>query len=297
MNTPTQNNQIEVRHFVILGILSIIWGSSFILMKKALVAFQPFDLACMRIAISALSFLPILIYHRRKIQWKKWPIHLLVGLTGSGIPAFMYFIAQTNINSMISGLLNSLTPIWTLVLGILIFKNKISKYHISGVVLGFVGAVLLMLFSETSGANKNLWFGLFIVVGTFCYGISGNVVKSYLQDIKSLLISSLSFVLIGIPAIIALVFSDSLWVMEWNIETQKSLAALIVLSLVGTVMATVLFYKLIQETSAVFGSSVAYIMPLVAIFWGVLDGEGLGLNVIISMILILTGVYLIKKES
>jgi drug/metabolite transporter (DMT)-like permease len=141
-----QEKQISARHFVILGVLSLVWGSSFILIKKALIAFHPFDLACMRLGVSAIAFTPVIIYHRKRIPWKRWKLFLTIGLTGSGIPAFMYFLAQTNINSMVSGLLNSLTPIWTLIIGIIIFKNQMDKFKTIGVAIGFIGADQMLIF-------------------------------------------------------------------------------------------------------------------------------------------------------
>lgn len=288
---------IELRSYFILFVLSLVWGSSFILIKKALIAFEPDDLACMRIAISALAFTPILILKRKKIPWKDWKLFLAVGLTGSGIPAFMYFIAQTNINSTVSGLLNSLTPIWTLIIGIIVFKNRMDMSKIAGVIIGFVGASLLILVGESEGSNANLWYGLFVVLGTLCYGMSGNLVKHYFQNVDSLIISATSFFLIGVPALIYLLFNGSLTSITWTSDHTYSFGAVLILSLFGTVLATIAFYKLIQETTAVFGSSVAYLMPLVAMGWGFLDGEPIGLVIVLSMLLILGGVYLIRKPN
>ncbi len=290
-----EDNPIEIRSFIILGILSIVWGSSFILIKKALIAFEPFDLACMRLGIAAISFTPVLIYHRKKIPWKRWKTFLAVGITGSGVPAFMYFLAQTNINSMISGLLNSLVPIWTLLIGVFIFKLQINFYKVLGVILGLLGAVALMVFSENSGSNSDLWYGLFVVVGTLCYGVSGNLVKHYFQNVESVIISATSFFLVGIPPLILLIYNGRLAQISFTPSEVYSLGAIFILSIVGTVLATILFYKLIQETNAVFGSSVAYLMPIVATLWGVFDGESIGWIIVFSMVLILSGVYLIRK--
>jgi len=171
------------------------------------------------------------------------------------------------------------------------------KYKTIGVFIGFVGAASLMIFGESEGSNSNLWYGLFIVIGTLCYGMSGNLVKHYLQDVDSIIISATSFFLVGAPAIIMLAIHGTIFEIQITDQVMYSFGALLLLSLVGTVLATIIFYKLIQETNAVFGSSVAYIMPLVAIFWGFLDGEALGIVVLISMALILSGVYLIKKEA
>jgi len=290
-----QEQPIDLKSIFILLALSIVWGSSFILIKKALIAFDPIDLACMRIAVSALAFTPFIILKRNSLPWKDWKLFLAVGLTGSGVPAFMYFIAQTNINSTVSGLLNSLTPIWTLIIGIMVFKNKMDFSKVIGVIIGFVGAALLILFGESEGSNTNLWFGLFVVLGTLCYGMSGNLVKHYFQNTKSMIISAMSFFLIGPPAIVYLLYSGTFTETIWTTQHTYSLAAVLVLSLVGTVLATIIFYRLIQDTNAVFGSSVAYIMPVVAMGWGFIDGEPIGIVILLSMFLILTGVYLIKK--
>ena len=288
---------IELKSFIILLILSVVWGSSFILIKKALIAFDPIDLACMRISISALAFTPFILLQYKKVPWKDWKLFLAVGLTGSGIPSFMYFIAQTNINSTVSGLLNSLTPIWTLIIGIMVFKNKLDASKSIGVLIGFLGAALLMIFGKSEGENTNLWFGLFVVFGTLCYGMSGNLVKHYFQKLDSIIISATSFFLIGPPAIGYLLYKGTFTNITWTPEHTYSFGAILILSLIGTVLATIIFYKLIQDTTAVFGSSVAYIMPLVAMGWGLLDGEPIGLVVILSMTLILVGVYLIKKQN
>jgi len=289
------DQKIHLRSYLILGLLSIVWGSSFILMKKALISFPPFTLAAMRIAISGLAFLPIIIINWKKIPWEKWKYFLLVGLTGSGIPAFMYFLAQTNINSTVSGLLNSLTPIFTFIIGILFFGSKSSRSKIIGITLGFLGAALLIMFAEEKGQNKNLWYGLFVVIGTMCYGVSGNVVKHYFQDVKSTIISGLSFVMISIPAIIYLLIDGQLFAFQGSTQEWYSLSALVALALIGTVWASVLFYQLVQNTNAVFGSSVAYLMPIVAILWGIIDGEVIGPIIFVSIATILFGVHLIRK--
>jgi drug/metabolite transporter (DMT)-like permease len=292
-----QEKPIELKSFFILLALSLVWGSSFILIKKALIAFDPIELACMRISISALAFTPVIYFQRNKIPWNEWKLFLAIGLTGSGIPAFMYFLAQTNINSTASGLLNSLTPIWTLIIGIIIFKNRMDASKTIGVVIGFLGAALLMIWGESEGENNNLWYGLFVVFGTLCYGMSGNLVKHYFQNVRSIIISATSFFMIGPPAIGYLLYKGTLTQIEWNQDQIYSIGAIVLLSLVGTVLATIIFYKLIQDTNAVFGSSVAYLMPIVAMGWGFIDGESIGLVVILSMLLILTGVYLIKKQN
>ncbi len=284
--------------YTILIFLSLVWGSSFILIKKALIAFDPVEVACMRISISALAFTPFLIWHLKSVNWSKWKFFLLVGLTGSGIPAFMYAIAQTEISSTMSGVLNSLTPIFTLIVSFLVYKNPFNLNKVQGVTLGFLGAAMLFILGgNSSDTASNQWYGLFVVLGTFCYGFSSNIVQHNLQGIRSIVISAVSFCMIGPPAIAYLATTDVLANITTHEHGYQSFAAIVFLALAGTVMASVLFYYLVQVTDAVFGSTVAFIMPLVAILWGIFDGEIFLMTDLIGMMLILGGVYLIKKKE
>lgn len=290
-------NKTQARSFAILILLSLVWGSSFIMIKKALIAFSPVEVACMRISISAIAFVPFLIWQWKSIEWRYWKYFLIVGLTGSGIPAFMYATAQTEISSTMSGVLNSLTPIFTLIVSVLIFKNPFQLSKFQGVLLGFLGAATLFMMGGDTASKGNQWYGLFVLIGTICYGFSANVVQHNLSNVRSLIISTVSFVLIGPPAIIYLLSTDIITTISVHSHGIYSLGAVIFLSLVGTVMASILFYYLVQITDAVFSSSVAYLMPIVAIGWGLVDGEIITFLDIIGMMLILAGVYQIKRKS
>ena len=282
--------------FVILGILSLVWGSSFFLIKKALVAFEPEQVASLRISLSALSFLPIVLYHFRKIDWQSWRWLLVVGLTGSAVPAFLFSTAQTELSSTIAGILNSLAPFFTLVFGLLIFKVAAKRSQIGGVLLGLFGAILMTMAGEQGSAFGNLLYGLLIVGAAACYGFSANVVASRLQHMKSIHLSSASFVLVGPLGLIYLFSTDFLEVLQTHPHGKASFAAVIFLALVGTVAASVLFYWLIQKTSALFGSTVAYLMPVVSLGWGLWDGEAINHWHFIGMGLILLGVWLSKGK-
>lgn len=282
---------------LVLALLSIVWGSSFILIKKALIAFDPLVLGALRVSFSSIAFFPFVIYYRRQIPWKLWKVFAVVGLTGSGIPSFMYAIAQTEVDSSVSGLLNSLAPIFALIIGALFFKVSLNVGKISGVVLGFLGASLLMVAGNRIQMGGNSWYALFIVIGTMCYGTSVNVVKEYFQDIRSIMVSAASFFMIGPPALIYLFFTDFEEVMVTHEYAWYSLGAVLLLSLVGTVISTIIFYKLVQMSNAIFASSVAFTIPIVALFWGWVDGEVLGVYHFIGMGMILMGVVLIRRNQ
>lgn len=291
------NENVDTKAWLTLLILSVVWGSSFILMKKALISFPPMQLAALRIAISGITLSPILYKYRGEINWAHWYRYALVGMVGNAIPAVLFFVAQTQISSSLSGLLNSMTPIWTLILGMVFFYQPLIREQVLGVVLGFVGASILVLAGSNMGSSSNAWYGLLVLIATVFYGLSGNLVKHYFQHTRSLLISAGSFGATAIVAILYLLIFNPIHITHWDTSVYQSLGALFVLSLVGTVLATIIFYQLIQRTSAVFGSTVAYIMPIVAITWGVLDGEQVGWLHLLGIVLILVGVYEVRRKN
>ncbi len=288
------SSQPNLKDWIVLLILSLIWGSSFILIKKSLIAMDPIQMGAMRISISSLAFLPVLLYHRSKIRKDVLLPIALVGIVGSCIPAFCFAYAQTYLSSTTTGLLNSLTPIFAFIIGVMFFNSKFEKSKLIGLLIGIVGASLLVLRGESDFGN-NLYFALFIVLATACYGTSVNIIKSYLNDTNPYIVSSLSFFIIGIPCSFYIVLSGSLVEIIAQPNAILSLGAVSILSIFGTALATVFYFSLVQRTSPVFASSVAYLMPIVAMIWGVLDGEILGLLHLGSFALILIGIYLIRK--
>jgi len=279
-----------------LGILSLIWGSSFILIKKSLIAFSAIEVGALRISIATLAYIPFIIVMFKEVPWQKSKYLLLVGLAGSGIPSFLYAIAQTQVDSSVAGLLNSLTPIFTLIIGIIIFKKALIKTQLGGIILGFTGAATLIWLNntETASGSHILYAGL-IVLATICYGTSVNVVKYKLEGLRPLLISSMSFLFTGPFAMMYLFTTDFMTDISSHPEGMQSLIAVTTLSLLSTFLSTILFYKLVQKTNPVFASSVSFLIPIVALGWGMIDGELVGLAHIISLICILSGVYLLRK--
>ena len=204
----SQNNSVDRTAWVILILLSLVWGCSFILIKKSLIAFSPVQLSCLRIAISSLAFTPIVFWKRNVIDWSQWYKFLAVGITGSGLPAFLFFFAQTQISSSVAGLLNSLNPIWTLLIGVGIFKLKFNNTKLLGVIIGFIGATSIILLGSEDILGGNPWFGIFIILATISYASSVNMVQAFFKGTRPLIISSVSFFMIGPPALIYLGFSD-----------------------------------------------------------------------------------------
>lgn len=285
----------DFKSIMVLGLLSLIWGSSFILIKKALLVYSPVQLACLRVSISAVAFLPFFLYQFKKIDWSKWPYLLLVGLTGSAIPSLLFSYAQTEVSSSIAGILNSLTPLFTLILGVILFGNQMIWSKLVGVLLGLVGAALLILLGKRAGLEGNLWYGLLIVVATVCYATSVNTVGKYLKDMSSVIISTVSFTMVGIPMLFFLFMTDFITVFQSEPGALEAFGYISILSLGGTFLATIIFFQLVQWTNPVFSSTVAYIIPIVALLWGVVDGELISVYHMLAIGLILGGVYLSRK--
>ncbi len=296
---PSKISQISkppnLKAWLLLGLLGLVWGSSYVLIKKGLEAFSPEQVACLRISITALAFLPIFILRFKKIDWSKLKHLAIVGFAGSFFPAFLFAYAQTQISSSITGVLSSLTPLFTLALGILFYKTPFFWTKVVGVLVGLAGAVLLILFGKEAGVEGNIWYGLLVVLGSLLYASSANTVGAYLQNMNALTISAVSFVLIGIPALGYLFYSDFTAVLVEKDNGWAALGYISILSIFGTVIATVVFFRLVQLTDAVFSSMVSYLIPMVAIMWGAVVGEPITFYHLIGMILILSGVYISRK--
>ncbi len=277
-------------------LLSIIWGSSFILIKKALIVFPPYQVTTLRLSMAALIFVPYFIKNFRRIDWSRWQYLLIVSLAGSGIPFFLIPFAQQYVSSSVAGILNSLAPLFTLVLSIIFFDEVFHKRRALGVIIGLLGAALLIVASGGVNESGNLGAGLLLVLAAVFYAISANVVGNKLMGFSPIDITATSFIFIGLPSFLVLLFSDFLTLVTTHPEGWQSLFYVAVLSLIGTVIATLLFFRLVQDTGAVFASTVAYLIPVVAVVFGVLDGEEFSFYYFLSAALILIGIYLSKNR-
>ncbi len=299
MNSATSSlhndSKLSFKDWLIFFFLCIVWGSSFILIKKGLIGFAPAELATLRICISACAFVPIYFFIvRERVPTARLGYAALAGLFGNGIPAFLYATAQTHVSSSITGILNSLTPIFTLVFGLMFFASRFKLNQLTGVLIGFIGAAAIVLLNHEFKFRVD-GFTLLIVLGTMCYALSANIVKTHLQDINPIALSAVALFTVAIPAFMYSFFTDIYISIARDSSTHISLLAILVLSLMGTVLANVLFFRLIQNTNAIFASSVAYLIPVTALGWGLLDGEVLALIHILGMGLILVGVWLLRR--
>lgn len=278
-----------------LFLLSLIWGSSFILIKRGLVGLTAIQVGSLRIIFAALFLLIVGFSSLKKISRRQWKFVALTSVFGTFIPAFFFAIAETQVDSSIVAILNSLTPLNTLVLGIIAFGIQFQKRQVLGVFVGLIGCLLLVLSGASAHPGQNYYYVLLVVIATICYAINVNLIKKYLPDLNSLSITTGNFTVLLIPALIILSTTD--FTQGINVEaTQHSILFVMILGVLGTGIANVLFFKLIQMSSPVFATSVTYLIPIVAFFWGLLDNEMLTPVQFFGAFIILIGVYLSAKK-
>lgn len=281
---------------LLLMILAVIWGSSFILMKRGLEQFTPPQVAAIRLSVAFICLFPFVIGHIKKIEPSRWKFILVSGMLGNGIPAFLFTAAQTRVSSSAAGVLNSLTPVFTVITGYLLFKSTFSALRITGVFIGLLGAVILIVMHGEGKFSADVYHSSLIVLATLFYGISVNTIRNKLFELRPLHIAGFALSLAGIPAMIYLFTTDFPQRIASGSAAQISFMYVCLLAIFGTALSVVLFNYLIKISGALFSTSVTYLIPIVAVLWGVLDGESLGAGLLIGMFLILSGVYLIGKK-
>jgi len=287
--------QTNTLKWLFLTVLALIWGSSFILIKKGLVGLSPMQLGSLRIIFSAIFLIIIGFKSITEIKQHQWKYIALTSLFGTFIPAFLFAIAQTQISSSVSSILNSLTPLNTLIIGGLVFGLSFKRTQVFGVIIGLIGTLLLIVNGAMNHPNQNYWYTVLVLIASICYATNVNLLNKHLSDVKPLSISTGNFLVMLVPALIVLFSTDFLSVVE-NAEVQNSMIYIIILGVVGTGIANIIFFKLIQMSSPVFATSVTYLIPVVAFFWGLLDNEMLTPIQFIGAFIILIGVYLSSKK-
>ena len=288
--------KLKTKHaWALLIGLSIIWGSSFILIKKGLEVYSPMQVGALRVSISAICFVPVLYVRRSRFQWDKWKYYVIVALTGSGIPAFLYPLAQTHIDSAVAGILNALTPLFTLLLGVLIFRKAFKKNYLFGIGVGFLGVLILSLKDLHLNGVGGLIFYLLIIIATLCYATSVNTVDTFLKKVDSVTLSASTFVLLGPFGLSYLATTDLVELFTKVDGGQEAFFYIFILAFFGTFLSTMVFFYVVHKTSALYGSLVAYLIPIVALFWGIYFGESIGLIELGGMACILIGIYLSKN--
>ena len=277
--------------------LSLIWGSSFILIKKALVGLEASQLGSLRIIFSSIFIFLISwrnIFSIKKIEWKWITISAFLG---SFFPAFLFAFAEKEIDSSVASIINSIVPLNTLILGMIIFKIESTKRQIIGVLVGFFGTYLLISSGLKLNPDQNYNYAGLVILCSFLYALNVNIIKKYLQHLSALTITVGHFTAIILPAVLVFLFSDFEFSSLEKDEVKTSIFYVFILALFGTALAKIIFNKLIKISSPVFASSVTYSMLIVSIFWGIVDGEKFSINQLIATLIIVFGVMLTNKKA
>lgn len=292
---PTRMQQ-KWTNWLVFALLSIVWGSSFILMKEGLKAFNPYQVASLRMLSAGLVLLPFAIKGLKKIPKDKMGLVIISGLVGNFIPAYLFCIAETRIDSALAGILNSLTPLFTIIVGLVIYKVQTSAIKLLGILIGFIGLACLMLAGKEVHF-EHLSYASLVLVATIMYGINVHTVGRYLKEIGSIQIASVAFSFLIIPSATVLYFTDFFSSDFSNPIVLHSTIAGGVLGMVGTSMASILFYYLVKKAGILFGSLVTYGIPVVAVAWGIGFGESLTPLQIFCLGVILLGVYIVNRGN
>lgn len=301
-----QNNNNRLKAYILLIFLSMVWGSSFLLMKKGMEdefgnpVFDAYQVAALRMSLAGIVFIPFFLFHRKEITKSNFIPALMVGIVGNGIPAFLFTFAETGIDTSLAGMLNATTPVFTVIIAVVFFKTRLLFLNYLGVFLGFSGALMLVAFGNESGtaSGNQFTYASVVLLACFMYGVSVNIMRNYLHSVKPLAVSAFSIMSVGIPCLFYLLTTDYFEILANHPSAWKSMGYITILSLIGTAFSVVLFYHLIRMTSAVFASSVTYLIPVTAMFLGVLEyNESIQNEQFMAIGIILCGVWLINKKG
>lgn len=290
--------QILHNKFFLLLIISITWGSSFILIKKTLPVFDPYQIGAFRAGFSGLLLAVIGFPAMRRMTKQDIFWIALSGLFGNFLVVFIFPLAQQEVSSSLAGMINALDPIFTLLIGAIIFRIRSKTIQYFGALIGFVGAIVLVYTSGSDSSPSHYFYIVLLIIGSALYAISALIVEKKLRHIKSMELASSIYTFWMIPSMIILLFSGFFTDIDYTQKaTLYSLGYLVFLTVVSTIFVMFLFFKLVQDTSAVFVSTISLLLPIIAVFWGILDGEKFTFWYALGGLLILIGVYFIKENK
>lgn len=284
--------------WIYLILLSLVWGSSFILIKKGLVGLTPLQLGSFRIIFASIFLIAVGFKSLFNIKPQQWKLIALTGFLGSFFPVYLFAFAETEIDSAVASILNATTPLMTLIFGVIFFRIAFTKNKVTGVILGLAGALGLIFSGAQVNPDQDYFYSGLVVIAAGCYAVNVNIIKRYMHDISALGIAAGNFLILLLPALGVLFFTGFTW---GNITSDPtlslSLTYVLILGVVGTGIALIIFNKLIQISDPVFSSSVTYTIPVIGLAWGLLDGEVFTLLQLLSTLVILLGVFIVNRSK
>jgi drug/metabolite transporter (DMT)-like permease len=287
----------EKEKWILLVILSLIWGSSFILIKKSLEHFSPYQVGALRVLISGVLLSPIALLNRKKFPKDSLKWLIVAALAGNFIPMFLFPIAETKVSSSIAGIMNSMMPIFTIIVGALFWNTKTTFRQIIGILISFSGVVILMVSGDGKAEMPILYVGL-LLFAAFLYAVSVTTVGAKLTHIPAKIMSSfVFFYVLALPSLISLFLSNFFSEFNFTKENFIGLGFVATLSIIGTGLAMILQYRLMSVSNPLFASTVTLLMPIVAVMWGVMDGESFTVLQMAGAFVILAGLIFLRKKK
>jgi drug/metabolite transporter (DMT)-like permease len=292
--------KVESRDWVVLFLLALVWGASFMFIKKAIAIYSPTQVAFWRVSLSVLFNIPVFFVYRSQIPWAKWRSLAIIALAGSAVPSILFAYAQKSIESSLAGILNALTPFFALLLSVWLYRVTIRKHQLLGVILGLCGAFILIVLDPdraSLGGGSHIWAAILCILATICYAVSAITITQTLKGAHPAAIGAGSFLLLSPVFFTGLYFSGGIHQLAAHPDGLKGLIYIVFLSGIGTVGASFLYFGLLQRTGALFGTGVTYLLPIVSMLFGAFDGEAIHLTDILGSGIILMSLYLAKKVT
>ncbi len=263
--------------------------------------FSAGEVGAYRIVAAATFLLPLSIPRIKNLDKTQIKNLIIVGLVGSFIPAFLFAKAQTQLSSSLTGVLNALTPLAVVVIGALLFNSKITRRNGVGLAIAFIGVFILVTVKEGSGfgafADINA-YAFYVILACVCYGFNLNIIKYKFVKLKPIEITAISLLMVLPIALVFLMAGTQFSYKVVNVpEALPALGYLTLLGVVGTAIALIIFNIMVKTATPVFASSVTYLIPIVAIFWGVLDGEVLLFGHYIGIVAVIIGVWVGNRKK
>lgn len=283
--------------WIYLIILSVVWGSSFILIKKALIGLTAFQVGSFRIIFAAIFLILVGFKSISRLTRRQWKWIIVSGFLGSFFPVYLFSFAETEIDSAVASILNATTPLLTLILGALLFRAVFTQNKIIGVIVGLIGTLGLIFSGASLNPDQNYWYSFLVVIAAGCYALNVNILKTRMSDISPLGIAAGNFSALLLPAILILYFTDFFELTHYSTKIEWSVFYVAILGVIGTGVAMIIFNKLVQISDPVFTTSVTYTIPVVALGWGILDGEVFSIWQLISAFIILIGVFIVNRSK
>jgi drug/metabolite transporter (DMT)-like permease len=285
-------------HLLVLFVLALVWGSSFLMQKRGLESFTSIEAALIRISSAFLTMLPFVFFTYKKVRRSDWKVLIVISIIGCVIPIFLYAEGQTRVDSFIAGILNTLVPVFTLVVGILFYRIVTNKWNILGLIAAFLSAVMLVFETSEGVVDFDIKYSLYLILASFCYAVNTNILKKAMERMDPVVLVVYPLMIVGPLSVIGLLFfTDAAEHYSTSSSGMESLIALLFMGVLVSALAPIWFNKLIHATSALFGTSVTYVMPIIALMLGVWDGEEFRLIYLLWIALILTGIFMVSIKT